>query len=534
MPDEVVDVLIVGSGAAGAALAWSLSDTRMKIVCLEQGDWMDPAKYPTTAMDWQLRGFGDMGLSPNGRGRSEDYPINDSESPIHGSNFNAVGGSTILYAAHFPRFHPADFKVRTLDGVADDWPIDYETLAPYYDVNARMMGVAGLSGDPANPHHDFPLPPVPLGKVGETLAKGFNKLGWHWWPSDSAILSQEYEGREPCINLGPCTSGCAQGAKASTDITYWPVAQRKGVQLRTGCRVREITVREDGMADGVLYYDKEGQLQEQKAEIVVLACNGIGTPRLLLNSKSKLFHDGLANRSGRVGRILMFPPYALVTCIFNEPLVALLAPNGCCFMSQAFYETDRSRGFVRGYSFEMLRGMGPVSTAIWGMSSGRLPWGADHHRAYDDIWDRTAGMVIICEDLPDPENRVTLDPELVDADGIPAPKIHYRLSDNSRKMLDHAVARGEEVLCAAGAKQTRSEAPLPPAGWHLMGTARMGNDPGSSVVDAHGRCHDVKNLFIVDGSVFVTAGGVNPTNTLQAIALYVADYMKKNLETLFE
>jgi choline dehydrogenase-like flavoprotein len=178
--------------------------------------------------------------------------------------------------------------------------------------------------------------------------------------------------------------------------------------------------------------------------------------------------------------------------------------------------------------------MGPISTAFWGMSSGRLPWGADHHAAYAEIWDRTAGMVIICEDLPEPENRVILDPELVDADGIPAPKIQYRLSDNSRKMLDHAVARGTEVLEAAGAKETRAEAPLPPAGWHLMGTARMGTDPASSVVDPHGRSHDVKNLFIIDGSVFVTSGGVNPTNTLQAIALYVADYVKKNLENLFD
>jgi choline dehydrogenase-like flavoprotein len=143
-------------------------------------------------------------------------------------------------------------------------------------------------------------------------------------------------------------------------------------------------------------------------------------------------------------------------------------------------------------------------------------------------------MVVICEDLPESDNRVTLDPELVDADGIPAPKIEYRLSDNSRRMLDHAVARGTEALEAAGAKETEALAPLPPAGWHLMGTARMGTDPASSVVDPFGRSHDVKNLFIVDGSVFVTSGGVNPTNTLQAIALYVADHIKKNLENLFD
>ena len=154
----------------GAAMAWSLADTHMRIVCLEQGDWMDPNQYPTTGTDWELRRFGDFGLSPNSRGRKEDYPVNDAESPIRASMFAAVGGSTILYAAHFPRFRPSDFRVRTLDGVADDWPLDYARLAPYYDLNARMMGVAGLAGDPAYPDKEVPLPPVPLGKLGETLA----------------------------------------------------------------------------------------------------------------------------------------------------------------------------------------------------------------------------------------------------------------------------------------------------------------------------------------------------------------------------
>jgi choline dehydrogenase-like flavoprotein len=534
MSDEPVDVLIVGAGASGAALAWSLAETRMNVLCLEQGDWMDPAAYPSTRNDWEMSRFGDFGLSPNTRGRSEDYPVNDSDSPISVSNFNAVGGSTILYAAHFPRFHPSDFRVRSLDGVADDWPLDYETLAPWYDENARMMGVAGLAGDPAYPEKDVPLPPVPLGTLGETLARGFNRLGWHWWPSDSAIATREYEGRAACINLGPCIMGCAQGAKASTDVTYWPVAVRRGVTLRTRCRVREITVDDDGMATGVVYYDADGVEHRQRAEIVVLACNGVGTPRLLLNSRSRLFPDGLANRSGLVGRNLMFHPYAMVTGIFEEPLEGYKGPTGCCIMSQEFYETDSSRGFLRGYSFEILRGMGPVSAALWGMSTERLPWGAGHHRAYQDVFDRTAGMVIICEDLPETCNRVTLDPELTDGDGIPAPKIDYRLSENSTRMLEHAVARGSEVLEAAGAKETVADAPLAPAGWHLMGTARMGTDPETSVVNEWGRCHDVRNLFIVDGSIFVTSAAVNPTNTIQALALYIADTIKRNLTNLFD
>ena len=532
MPEDTVDVLIVGAGAAGAALAWSLTETRMRIVCLEQGGWMDPAQYPSTRPDWELQGFGPFGFSPNGRGRREDYPVNDDDSPIKISNFNAVGGSTILYAAHFPRMHPSDFRVKTLDGVADDWPLDYATLEPWYDLNAQMMGVAGLAGDPAYPPKQPTLPPVPLGKLGETLAGGFDALGWHWWPSDSAIATAEHAGRAPCINLGPCITGCAQGAKGSTDVTYWPAAVRAGVEVRTHCRVREITVDADGMADGVTYYDADGNEQRQRAEIVIVACNGVGTPRLLLNSKSPQFPDGLANRSGLVGRNLMFHPYALVTGWFPEPLEGYKGPGGCSLICQEFYETDPARDFVRGYSFEMVRGRGPVQTVLQG--TGRVPWGPGHHEAYAELWDKSAGMVIICEDLPEPHNRVTLDPELTDADGIPAPKISYRLSENSERMLAHAVERGREVLEAGGAKETEAIAPLPPAGWHLMGTARMGTDPSRSVVDPHGRSHDVKNLFIVDGSLFVTAGGVNPTNTIQALALYVADHIKQNLANLFD
>jgi choline dehydrogenase-like flavoprotein len=163
---QPVDVLIIGAGASGAAAAWNLVETRMRIVCLEQGDWMNPLDYPSTGRDWEARSWGEYSISPNRRGRDTDYPVNDQNSPISISNFNGVGGGTILYNGHFPRFHPSDFKVKSLDGVADDWPIDYNTLAPFYAENDRMMGVAGLAGDPANPPHSDPsvlLPPFATG-----------------------------------------------------------------------------------------------------------------------------------------------------------------------------------------------------------------------------------------------------------------------------------------------------------------------------------------------------------------------------------
>lgn len=533
MSDDVVDVLIVGAGASAAAFAWSLADTRMRIVCLEQGDWMNSAQYPSAGRDWEARTYSDFSISPNRRGRDTDYPINDTESPISVANFNGVGGGTILYSAHFPRFHPSDFKVRTLDGVADDWPIDYDTLAPYYEENDRMTGMSGLAGDPAYPDIEAVLAPLPLGKSGQKLAEGFNALGWHWWPADSAVASQAHDGRDKCINLGACGSGCAQGAKASTDITYWPHAIRNRVEVRTRARVREITVNEKGMARGVIYYDADGVEHEQKAEVVVVACNGVGTPRLLLNSTSNLFPNGLANSSGMVGKNFMFHPYASIYGVFDDPVDGYKGPHNCIW-SHEFYETDLSRGFVRGFIYESIRGNTAVGTGVTGMMSNRISWGPNHHREYRELFERMCGMVSICEDLPEEQNTVTIDPTLKDSNGIPAPKVTYTISENSELMLDFSIARATEVLEAAGAKEVITQKPIPEGGWHLLGTARMGSDPSRSVVNEWGRSHDVKNLFIIDGSIFVTSAGVNPTRTIQSLALYLADQMKNRLATLFD
>jgi choline dehydrogenase-like flavoprotein len=531
--NEKVDVLIVGSGASGAAVAWSLAETKMRILCLEQGDWMKQSDYPSNGRDWEARLYSDFATSPNIRRRPTDYPINDDESPIKVVNFNGVGGSTIMYTAHYPRLHPSDFRVRSLDGVADDWPVDYATLEPFFAENDRMTGVSGLAGDPAYPPKQPPMPPLPLGKSGARFARAMNQLGWHWWPSDTAVATTEYNGRAPCINLGHCTPACAQGAKASTDITYWPEAIRAGVELRTRCRVREILTNQDGMASGVVYYDADGVEQFQPAEVVVMACNGIGTPRLLLNSTSGRFPNGLANSSGLVGKNLMFHPYAQVFGYVDEVLDSNHAPP-LCLWSMEFYETDSLRDFVRGYAYQFGRGIGPVTEAIISDADGRLPWGADHHRVFRQLVGRRIGLSAICEDLPEEHNRVTLDPVLKDGHGIPAPKIEYTISENSWRMMEHGIARAKEILAAAGASNIGVQAPILYGGWHLLGTARMGNDPERSVVNGWGRSHDVKNLFIVDGSIFVTSGGVNPTSTIQALALYIADAMKQRLATLFD
>jgi choline dehydrogenase-like flavoprotein len=528
-PEPKVDVLIIGAGASAAAFAWSLADTKMNILCLEQGDWTKPHDYPSTRMSWESENVANA--NPNYRANVADYPINTKDSPIAVANYNGVGGGTVLFAGHFPRFHPSDFRAKTLDGVAEDWPISYAQLAPFYDTNDEMMGVAGLVGDPAYPAvpPKVPnMPPVPMGRSGAVMAQGFNKLGWHWWPSDMAIATTQYDGRDKCINLGACGGGCAQGAKASTDVTYWPHAIRAGVRLKTWCRVKEITTDANGQATGASYFDVEGNEHHQEAEMVVLACNGIGTPRILLNSASSQHPEGLANSSGMVGRNLMFHPYASVEGVFAEVMDGPRGPhkNLTC---HEYYETDESRGFVRGFSFEMQRGYGPVATAMRGMFTGKIPLGAEHHAAYEKMHERIVGLVAVCEDLPELHNRVTLDSVLKDSNGIPAPKIEYTLSDNSKKMIDFAVARGEEVMYAAGAEDVIASKLIANAGWHNMGTARMGIDGANSVVNEWGRAHDVRNLFVIDGSIFVTSAAVNPTRTIQALALYIAEQIKSKL-----
>jgi choline dehydrogenase-like flavoprotein len=224
----------------------------------------------------------------------------------------------------------------------------------------------------------------------------------------------------------------------------------------------------------------------------------------------------------------MFHPFASVGGVFSEELDGLYGPIGSVMFSHEFYETDPRRDFVRGFGLQIVRQSGPLHTALGGVTATRVPWGAAHHQVFDERFRHMINIGVMGEDLPETINEVVLDPELSDAHGIPAPLVRYRLSDNSVRMLEYGVARAAEALRAAGATEVLTCSPMRPSGWHLLGTCRMGRDPRLSVVDERGRAHDVENLFIVDGSVFVTSAAVNPTTTIQAVALRTADYIKRS------
>ncbi len=518
------EVLIIGAGASGAAAAWRLSELGFDVVCLEQGDWLDYLEIPSIEDDWELIRQRSWNPNPNIRGLASDYPVEDSDSPIKPLMYNGVGGSTIMWSCHAPRFHPSDFRTNTLDGVGADWPLSYWDLEPYYDLNDRMSGVSGLNGDPANPERPpRPLAPLPIGKGAERIASALDDMGWHWWPNDVQVYSSAY-GNETgdCNHCGPCELACPVRAKASTDVTYWPKALDNGVRLISKARVFELESDERGRVTGAAYYDRDGVVRRVSARVVIVAANGIGTPRLLQLSASKSHPDGLANRSGQVGRNLMLHPVALVTGVFDENLEGYRGITANCITSQEFYETIDGATFKRGYMIQFLRSLGPVLTALGGYGVP-IPWGQGHHKRFLEVFNHTATAGIVCEDIADPNNRITLDSTLTDDNGIPAPRMTYTLSDNSKDMIAHGLKTCTEIMQAAGARETYSMELVEQGGFHLMGTARMGDDPETSVLNRWSQAHDADNLFVIDGSAFTTAAAVNPTNTLQALALRAAD-----------
>lgn len=515
------DVIIIGSGAAGAAAAWRLSTKGLKVACVERGPWMDPASYPSTRPDWEVLKRTSMSPVAATRGAVQDYPVDDSASSVAVCNFNAVGGSTILYSGHFPRFRPDDFRLATTESLSEDWPITYRDLRPYFDLNEEMMSVAGLAGDPLYPDIENLLPPVPLGDVGTRLAQAFNAKGWHWWPSYSAISTRDRRGRSACLNLGPCNTGCPQGAKSSTDITYLARAKATSLVVFHETAVSHLLL-ESGRVAGVCVTDKDRNKKTLRSPRVILAASAIGTPRLLLNTRSDDHPRGLGNGQDQVGRNLMIHPLGYVEGVFPEALDTDIGPQGCMLYSLEHYRSPDA-GHKLGYMMHALRGTGPLETAQSAYGRRKLRFGENLYDDFGAFWRKQAVISIICEDLPDPENRVELDTTRTDAHGDPGVRVSYTMSENTRKMMTHGMGKAREVLSAAGARQIYAHGPVRNSGWHVMGTARMGSDPSRSVVDPRGKVHGVDGLYVVDSSVFVTSSCVNPANTIQAVALYLAD-----------
>lgn len=522
-----VDAVIVGAGLSGALTAATLARAGWKVVCLEQGDWPDYTKARADYPDFEVTADRYWARDPNVRRAAADYPVDDSESDISPLMWNGVGGGTVLYSAKWHRLTPSDFRVRSLDGVADDWPISYEQLEPFYVEAERQLGVSGLAGDPAYPPGDGPPnPPVPIRAAGRRMAETLNELGWHWWPGTNAISTRKYRRLNPCRQHGTCMQGCPEGAKASTDITHWVDAIADGAELRTGARATRV-VMAGGRAAGVEYVDPAGTEHFVSAGHVILCANGIGTPRLLLLSATAGHPDGLGNSSGLVGTHLMMHPFAAVAGLFEEDLASHSGSWGQQIQTMQFYETDSNRGFVRGAKWGLQPTGGPLGLTRsypWAQSPKPM-WYESFHDTLASRLGHAPMWSIVAEDLPVHDNKVTLSSSMTDSSGLPAPKIEYRADENSKAMLEFHTARAAESFMAAGATETIVGPFIRSSGWHLMGTARMGTDPAASVTDEWGRLHDVSNVHVFDSSTWVTCGGVNPAATQAALALRSAEHL---------
>lgn len=514
-PTDEVDFCIVGTGAGGGVLAQRLARAGFSVVALEAGTWHDSEE--------------DMVSDEAGSARLywNDLRITGGEDPLEfGANNSGkgVGGSTVHYAAFCPRFHPSDFRVRTNDGVAVDWPISYEEIEPYYAAMEHEYPVSGPARYPWGKPHGYPYAPLEAGTAGQMLLKGCVELGIPVVAGGPVAIPAGAVGKRPhCIMRGFCLLGCKVGAKSSTLVSHIPDAIAHGAEIRTRSMAFRIVVDDRGRATGVRYHrtldDGRIQVEEQRCRAVIVAGYAIETPRLLLNSATPSFSDGLANSSGLVGKNLMAQAGPVVWGRFDEPIRQYKAPPACA-ITEEFYETDPRNDFVRGYA---LQTVGPLPIAMAHLIADED--GAFGEELLRDMRDYNhyAAIGVLGEILPDERNAVTLHPTERDQFGQPVPYARFSLFENDRRMMSAGIARAQAVLEAAGATETR----WVPRYAHLVGTARMGFSPDDSVVDRWGRSWDVPNLLICDGSILPTQGSANPALTISALAARTADWLER-------
>ena len=533
---ETVDFVVVGSGASGGIVARELARAGNSVVIMEQGPRMAPEEFEHDELKY--RNLSGITNSPNTNPQTFRNDASQKAERVMGRNAltyaRVVGGSSAHFNANFWRLHEIDFIERSrLGGIpgADlvDWPITYAELEPYYTKVEWEVGVSGLAGaSPFDPWRSkpYPMPPLPVKSSGVLFERGGRKLGLHPYPAPMAINSIFYKDRPPCVQCGLCGGFvCEVMAKSSSVWTVIPEAEATGkCEVRSDSYVFRIGMNAAGRATGVHYFDDKKQEQFQKARAVVVCANGSETPKLLLNSATNGFEQGLANSSGVVGKYLMFNKGGGAAARFEQPLNEYKGANVTRIIHD-FYDSDPKRGFYGGGGFDARSG-GPLT---WGQSvpKGTPAWGQGFKEYLESYtyWMSCSGHGT---SLAQETNRIDIDPELKDDWGIPAMRVTYKDHPDDVKHAAWQVERAVEIMDAAGAKEiVPAEERQASGGVHLLGTCRMGNDPKTSVIDKYHRTHDVKNLFLCDGSSMVTSGRGQPTQTIEALAFRAGEHIAK-------
>ena len=514
---DPVEVVVVGSGAAGSVYAGVLAEHGRDVLVLERGV---PRKL-TDLYSSQIWARRLKWATP--------HVVEDGPDSIW-YNFNAghgFGGAAIHHYAVWPRYHAEDFVEQRMYGRALDWPFEYAELRPYYDQVQRDVGVAGdataeIWRPPGEP---YPLPPVLVSNHGRVLARGFGALSMHTAPIPMAVLTRPYQGRSPCIWDGWCDAGCPIGALANPLVVYLPRAQKAGARLQANARVtRVLTDRSGRRAVGVEYYSTNGEQIVQPAAVVILCAFTIENARILLNSASGSHPRGLANGSGLVGHYLMSHPAVSVFGLFAEEMENYLGATGGQLLCQDAFPKNTDPGGAFG-SRQWEIGLALKPNDLLGIAMSRPDvYGARLHEFMQEGARFMGSMVGVCEDQPLRDNRVELAAQ-TDELGMPLARVVYEMSADGRRLWRTAAQEGVEIFKAAGAREAWHG---PQAGQHIMGGTIMGTDPDESVLNSHAQCHEVGNLFVGGPGVFPTSSSVNSTFTLHAVALKSAEFIARN------
>ncbi|MEJ7776449.1 MAG: GMC family oxidoreductase [Sphingomicrobium sp.] len=501
-PRDVVDAVIIGTGAGGAPLLSRLAAAGLSVVALEAGvQWRPDRDFATDEAEQNKLFWMDERLSGGG----DPLAFGKNNSGI------GVGGSTLHYTAYTPRPQPDDFRIRSEFGVGEDWPIGYEDLVPYFDELEAFLGVSGPGTYPWGPERpSYPLAPLPLNGPAQLMERACAEVGIRTSPAPNAALSgswyQPGHGWRPaCTNRGFCQAGCSTGAKASMDVTFVPLAVAHGAEVRAGCFVTGFARNVAGRITGVVYTSRDGE-DIQLCDHVFLCAGAVESPRLLLIA-------GLANSSGEVGRNFMAHAGVQVWGSFEEEVRPYKGIPGGLISEDTHRPPDAD--FAGGY---LLQSIGVMPLTYAGeVARGRGLWGEQlrrHMRGYNHV----AGINILGDCLPAGGNDLTLSDEL-DGRGLPKPLIRFTAGDNEKRMSRHAEKIMRGLWDIAGASDVWSFDRYA----HTIGTCRMGDDPDRAVVNADCRAFDVPNLSICDNSVFPSALAANPALTIMALSLRTAD-----------